>query len=199
MSTRSLLTASLALAAATLAAPAVAAADPGDHPHPHVREDARLGFFGGFALVGGEISCEGNGCSGVREAGGVEGHVGYAFNRKLALMGELWAMDSRKDNISIAYVNTSVALRYWVAPILWVQAGLGSGHSRVRYTGIIDLEGRSDNIATGMLAAGLEVIQSKRWSMDVELRFAQGASEDADGNEVTTGRMSGLGVGFTWY
>lgn len=199
MSTRSLLTASLALAAATMAAPAVAAADPGDHPHPHVREDARLGFFGGFALVGGEISCEGNGCDGVREAGGVEGHVGYAFNRKLALMGELWAMDSRKDNISIAYVNTSVALRYWVAPILWVQAGLGSGHARARYDFLGERESRTENITTGMLAAGLEIIQSKRWSMDVELRVAQGSSEETLTGEPTTGRMSGLGVGFTWY
>jgi hypothetical protein len=194
MSTRLLLVSTL-----LLVAPAVAAADPGDHPHPHVHENPRLGFFGGFGLAAGEISCEGNGCDGVREAGGVEGHVGYAFNDKLALIGEVWAMENREDDITLTYINTSVGARYWLAPIIWVQAGIGSGHARVKYTGIIDIEGRSDNIATLMLGAGIEVIRSKRWAMDVELKFAQGANEDADGDEVTTGRMTGLGVGFTWF
>ncbi len=199
MSTRLLLCCAL-LATATIAVPASAFADPGDHAHPHVHDNPRLGFFGGLGLHAGEISCSGDTCGGVREAGGIDGHVGYAFNDKLAIVGEVWAMSGREENnFTISYINSSVGVRYWVAPILWLQAGLGSGHARVKYSGIIQAEGRSDNVATGMLAAGIEVLRSKRFALDVEVRIAQSASEDSDGNQVSTGRMTGLGVGFTWF
>ncbi len=186
MSTRSLL-----FAAALVSIPTVAAAQAADKP-----PDPRIGFFGGFGLYAGEISCDGPNCSGVRKAGGGEGHVGYAFSRKLGLIGDLWWMASSEDDVTITFINGSVGLRWWVAPIFWIQGGVGSGHASVRYAGIIDIEGTSDSIPTGFLSVGLELVQSKRFALDVALRIAQGSETEG---EDTTGRMTGVGVGFTWF
>src|SRR5688500_5863672 len=152
MSTRSWL-----FALASLAVPSVAAAQ----APPEEKADPRVGLFGGFGLYAGEISCEGDNCSGVREAGGGEAHVGYNFSPKLGLIGDFWVMENREDDVRITFFNGSIGLRYWLAPIFWIQAGLGSGHARVRYEGLIDIEGTSDSIPTALLSVGLELVQSK--------------------------------------
>jgi hypothetical protein len=178
---------------ALVCVPSLAAAQPPPPPEP---ESPRVGLFGGGALYVGEISCEGSNCDGVREAGGFSAHVGYNFSEKLGLIGDFWVMQNREDDVTITFLNGSIGLRYWLVPVFWIQGGIGSGNARFRYDGLIDIEGESESIPTGMLAVGLELVNSKRWALDVSLRIAQGSETEG---EDTTGRMTGLGVGMTWF
>ena len=190
MSTRSLLA-----AFAVLVVPSVAAAQPSpvNEPPPN----PRLGFFGGGGLYAGEISCEGPNCSGVRKAGGGEGHVGWNFSPVMGIIGDLWWMESREDNVSITYINASVGLRYWIAPILYGQVGLGNGHASIRYDSVLGtFSDKTDNIPTVLLSLGLELVRGPRWALDVNLRVAQGSSTDGDD---TTGRMTGIGIAATFF
>jgi hypothetical protein len=50
-----------------------------------------------------------------------------------------------------------------------------------------------------LLSVGLEVVKSKRFALDIALRIAQGSSTDDEGGRDSTGRMTGVGVGFTWF
>lgn len=194
MSIRSLRLA-LTLGAAALLAPAVAAAD----ADPEAAKNPRLGLYGGFALHAGNISCEGDNCGDFREAGGFDGHVGYLFNDKLGLHFDLWLMSSSQNDVTLTFSSATVGVRYWVVPIIWLQGGLGVGHANWRYQGIIDFEANSDDVPVLQLGAGVELIRSKRWAMDLEGKIAWGSSTDDDGNRDSTGRMVGAGVGFTWF
>jgi hypothetical protein len=86
-------------------------------------------------------------------------------------------------------------------PILWIQGGVGGASAGWRYKGPFggQLEDRTDNVPAVALAAGLEVIKGKSFSLDVQLRVGTGFYEEETGTEGQTGRSSSLGVGFTWY
>jgi hypothetical protein len=193
MSTRSLL-----LALALVAVPSVALAQGATSappPHPH------QGVFGGFGLHAGEIACEGDVCDGVSEAGGVSGTLGWGFGPKLAGLVDVWTMAHTEDNVTLHQTIATINVRYWVMPILWIQGGVGGASAGWRYKGPFggQLEDRTDNVPAVALAAGLEVIKGKSFSLDVQLRVGTGFYEEETGTEGQTGRSSSLGVGFTWY
>jgi hypothetical protein len=188
MSTRLPIVSSLVLAAA-LAAPHVAAAQPQATHERH-------GLFGGGALWGGNISCDGDNCGGFRKAGGASGHIGYMFSPRLGVLVDAWIMGSSENNVDITYVTGTVDLRYWLAPIIWVEGGVGNGHAIVSGFG---LSARGDDVPVGELAAGLEVARARTWALDVQAKIAQGTSTDSSGGSVATGRMVGVGVGITWF
>jgi len=169
--------------------PSIAAADPAPPQERH-------GLFGGVALQGGHISCDGPDCDGFGKAGGGDGHIGWMFKPNLGVMLDVWGMSSSRDNITVSYVSGTINLRYWVVPVLWVQGGLGSGHAEVHYFG---LAARGDDVPVGLLAAGVELVKGKQWALDLELKVAQGGATDEDDNGNTTGRMVGAGVGFTYF
>jgi len=164
-------------------------------PPPPAME--RHGLFGGGGLFGGNISCDGNCGDSFREAGGANGHIGYMLTPRLGLLFDAWAMTSREtDNVSITYVAGTVGARLWLAPWVWVQGGVGSGHAVVR---VAIFDARSDDVPVGELAAGLEVVRGPGWALDVTARVAQGSSTDSSGNDVSTDRMVGLGASITFY
>ena len=198
MSTRSL-TLTLTLATLITAAPALAAAQ--STPPP---ADPRLGFLGGFALHAGEIACEGEACEGVSEAGGISGHVGWGLSEQLAIVFDLWAMSHRDENLTLTHTIGTINARYWVLPILWLQAGVGGASASWRYDGPLDISvgDHTDNVAAVGFGAGLEVLRGKRFALDVQLRLGIGFyddDDDGDGESDQTGRSSSLGVGFTWF
>jgi hypothetical protein len=191
----------LALAAALVAAsPALAAAQPAGAtgpPHP------RIGLFGGFALHAGEIACQGDRCDGISEAGGVSGHLGWGLRPELALIFDGWAMGHTEDNLTLTHTIFTANARYWVVPILWIQGGLGFASASWRYRNqFVQISNRTENVPALGVAAGLEVLRSPRFSLDVMLRVGYGFYDDdhdGDGRSDQTGRSSSLGVGFTWF
>jgi len=187
MSTRLSIVSSLVLAAA-LAAPQIASAQP-------AQQHERHGLFGGGALWGGNISCDGDNCGGFRKAGGASGHIGFMFSPRLGVLIDAWAMGSSENNVDITYVTGTVDLRYYLAPIIWVQGGVGNGHAIVSALGF---SARGDDVPVGELAAGVELARGHSWALDIEGKVAQGTSTSANGG-VSTGRMVGLGVGITFF
>ena len=168
---------------------AIARAQPAEPPPP------RHGLLIGGGLFGGNISCDGTNCGGFREAGGAAFHVGYMFGPRLGVLLDVWAMTSSKNDVGISFVTSTVNLRYWLAPALWIQGGLGGGHAVIH---VGALSSRGDDVPVGELAAGYEVVKSRNWAIDVAVKLAQGSST-ADNGDVTTGRSTGLGANFTWY
>jgi hypothetical protein len=195
MSTRSVVLA-LALVSVPSAAFAQAATDA---PPPHRNQ----GVFGGFGLHAGEIACEGDVCEGVAEAGGLSGSIGWGFGPKLAIVGDLWVMAHSEDNVTLHQTIVTANARFWVLPILWVQAGLGGASAGWRYRGpFIDVEDRTENVPAFAVGAGLELLKGKSFSLDVQLRLGMGfydEDDNSDGSADQTGRSSSLGVGLNWY
>lgn len=178
--------------AACIALATPAAAQPMMEAPPPMQ---RHGLFGGGALFGGNISCDGMDCGGFREAGGLSGHIGWMFNPNLGVLLDVWAMTSSKNDVAITFVSSTINLRYWLAPALWVQAGLGNGHAVIRYRG---LAARGDDVPAGELGIGFEVVRGRTWALDVSAKVAQGTSTE-DSGDVTTGRSVGVGAHFTFF
>src|SRR5262249_4342101 len=112
---------------------------------------------------------------------------------------DIWAMTSSKNDVSVTFVTSTINLRYWVLPALWVQGGVGSGHAVVR---VSIFTGRSDDVPVGELAAGFELVRHPSFALDVAFKVAQGSSTKAGmdaSDDATTGRSTGFGVNFNWY
>jgi hypothetical protein len=183
-------------AAAAPPAP-IGAAQPAPVAPLPVRE--RRTWFGGIALFGGNISCDGADCGGFREAGGAAGTIGYLFNPRLDLAFDVWAMTSSKNNVSVSFVTATANVRYYLMPALWVQGGVGSGRAIVR---ALIFQSRSDDVPVGQLAAGYEVVRGRNWAVDVTFRVAQGGATDRGmdtSDDARTGRSVGLGASLTFF
>jgi hypothetical protein len=170
---------------------AIAAAQPTQAPSTE-----RHGVFFGGTLTAGEISCDGNDCGGFREAGGAAGHIGYMIGPRFGVLFDAWAQTSSDDDVALTFVTATVNARLWLANILWVQGGIGNGHARLD---VGPFAGRSDNVPVGMLAAGIELVRSRNWALDLQAKIAQGSSTDDDGDAVSTGRSAGIGVSLTYF
>ncbi len=178
------------LVLAAPAAPTVAVAQPGAPPPPR-----RGGLFGGGGLFAGNISCDGSDCGGFREAGGASGHIGWMFGPRLGLLLDVWAMTSSKNDVAITFVSSTIDLRYYLAPILWIQGGVGNGHAVISLGG---LSARGDDVPVGAVGIGFEVVRSRNWAIDIAFKVAQGSATEDNGT-VTTGRSSGIGAHFTYF
>jgi hypothetical protein len=174
------------------ATPAMAPVPPAEPPAP----PARHGLLIGGGLFGGNISCNGTKCGGFREAGGGSFHVGYMFTPRLGALLDVWAMTSSKNDVAITFFTSTIDVRYFLLPLLWVQAGVGNGHALI-HAGIF--AARSADVPVGEFAAGYEVVKSRNWAIDVSFKIAQGSSTDNNGDNVKTGRSTGIGAHFTWY
>jgi hypothetical protein len=186
---------SLAIAFSILAIPAVAAADSGD-------PDPRVGFFGGFGLHAGNLSCDGQNCNEFRKAGGADGHAGWGFNDKVGIVFDLYVLTSKEDNLSITQGMATVGARYWVVPIIWLQGGIGAAQASYKYDFFgTTFSDHTDNAAAVMAAVGVELIKSPRFALDVQARVGYGFYGDSneDNEPDDTGRSASLGVGFTWF
>ncbi len=184
--------------ALVIAAPTVAAAQPGSNPYL----EPRIGLFGGFSLQAGNMECSGNNCNDFRKAGGFDAHVGWNFNPRLGMIFDVYVLTSKENNLQITQTIATIGVRYWLAPILWVQAGLGGARADFSYdAGVLGNFNASAQNAGGFTAAiGLELLRGRRFSLDVEGRLGWGFyGQDSNGNPNNTGRNTSIGVGFTWF
>ncbi|MDX2092566.1 MAG: hypothetical protein SFX73_32175 [Kofleriaceae bacterium] len=163
--------------------------------------DARLGFFGGFALHAGEIACEGDVCDGLWKAGGLSGNLGWGFSPKLKGVFDVWYMGHTEDDVTLHHTIATFNARYHVVPAFWIQGGLGVASAGWRYDGVINLEDRTENVAAIAFGAGLELVRRRSFALDLNLRVGVGLYDDNDNSidDGQTGRSSALGLGFTWF
>jgi hypothetical protein len=157
----------------------------------------RQGLLIGFGLHAGNLSCtsEGDECDGVTEAGGLDFHIGAMVRPRLAVVGEIWPMAHTEDGVTITHVITTVGAQYWVARGLWLRGGIGGAHARFTYDRFVVLSDETETVFAVMAAAGYEILASRRFALDLQLRAGTGFYQDRNINATN----AGVAVGFTWY
>lgn len=167
-------------------------------PHGVYRGGLVFGFSGG---VGGiHYNNCGDGCG---VAGLLEGHIGGMINPRTALMLEIWGGDHPFSYAGNSYetINSffTGAAQYWVNDIVWIKGGLGVAELRQTvndYGGY----GYTTSDITGFAlfgAAGVEVLQSYNFALDIQLRIGNGFYSDS-GVSFSV-QNYGVMVGFNWY
>jgi hypothetical protein len=160
-----------------------------------VEEEQRDGLTIGVELGGGHLECEGVGCDGVTEAGGLSVNVGAMVTPNFAIMGDAWMMGHREDRLTLTHGMATIGPQLWLGPF-WVRGGVGVARAAFNYdAGIIDIGDKTETVPAAMAAVGVELIATKDFALDVRLRGGSGFFNDGD----TQVRNLSLGLGANWY
>ena len=169
-------------------------------PHGVYRSGLVFGFSGGVGAI--HVDGCGDACG---VAGLVEGHLGGMINPRMAIMFEIWLADHpwSAGGSSFETINTffTGAAQYWVNDIVWIKGGLGVAEIREDFNdGYGYGYSYTSNRSTGFAlfgAAGVEVMQSYNFALDIQLRVGNGFYSDDFGS--FSAQNYGLLVGFNWY
>ncbi len=167
----------------------------------------RAGLVFGFSLGIGGISASSCGdlCG---FAGVAEGHIGGMIAPNVAVMGDFWeglhyfsGVPGLGSGETWNGVYTA-ALQWWPTYNIWLKGGLGFGRLLLNANGGY-YYGYSVNVddETGfafMLAAGIEILQSYNWAMDLQARYGNVAYGGGGGSAGDLS-MYALMIGFNWY
>ncbi len=168
-------------------------APPPPPPPPSFGVVDRKGFIIGFSLGGGSFSsAECNNCDSLSGVG-LDIHLGGMLTPRLALMFDGSGVAHTEENGSVIHIIDTVAAQYWVTPRVWLKGGLGIGRLSVN-----DRDGNeiaASETGTGALfAAGVELVQSRTFALDLQLRASAVSYDNVD-----TISMTSLTVGVNWY
>ncbi len=172
-------------------------------PPPPPRGVYRSGLVFGFS--GGIGAIHVDGCGDACGAAGVlEGHIGGMISPRAAVMLEIWGADHPWSASGNSYetINTffTGALQYWVNDIVWIKGGLGLAEIRQDINDDYAGYSYTSNSSTGFAlfgAAGVEVLQSYNFALDIQLRIGNGFYSDSGGS--FSAQNYALMVGFNWY
>jgi hypothetical protein len=158
-------------------------------------EEKRDGLAIGVELGGGHMECEGEGCDGVTESGGLSLNIGAMLTPNLAIMADGWLMGHTEDRLTLTHAMATIGPQLWIGPF-WVRGGVGVARASFNYdAGIIDIGDKTETVPAAMAALGVEVLSTKDFALDVRLRGGTGFFNDGD----TQVRNVSLGVGANWY
>jgi hypothetical protein len=167
-------------------------------PPPRPRGMYRGGLTFGGSLGGGLI--EGPNCFSVCGGGlMLEGHLGGMLNPRLALMGTVWLGDHFFDDANAGTGQTfntfwTLNLQYWVNDIIWINGGIGLARLQIFLDQ--DLSGLPYDDETGGAitgAAGVDIVQSYNWALDLQVRAGHAFYNGGDLNNLA------FMVGLSWY
>lgn len=178
-------------------------------PPPPPRGVYRSGLVYGFSLGIGSFSFAN--CGDICGAAGMgEFHIGGMIAPRLALEGDFWggihAFSDTDfglgDGTTFNGIYT-LALQYWLTDIIWIKGGLGLGNVQISVSCDIDTDCNVDD-ETGfafMLGAGIEIVQSYNFALDLQLRYGNVVYKAADNGGQGDGdtNMFAFMVGFNWY
>ena len=185
----------LGAAAALVLAGAGQAAAQDDDQMIVVEKEERGGLALGVELGGGHMECEGEGCDGVTEAGGLSVNTGVLLAPNFGIMVDGWLMAHREDRLTLTHGMATIGPQLWIGPF-WVRGGVGVARASFNYdAGIIDIGDKTETVPAAMAALGLEVISTPDFALDVRLRGGTGFFNDGD----TRVQNVSLGLGANWY
>ena len=179
-------------------APAPYYAPPVQVPQRAERTGFHLGISAGVGVLesdAGEFVCEG--CEPV--AGTFDIHVGTMLTPRFALQGEYWLQSQNIDadgRASIRQDMFMVAGQYWITPRFWAKGGIGAAVFTLNWDDSYDTQ--TETLGSGLaleFALGYELIHSRTFSLDAQLKLGSGTYEDRD-EEVTASSVS---LGVNWY
>jgi len=149
------------------------------------RRGLAIGFgfgLGNMSFDSGPIDCLD--CETDPVAVGFDFHIGGMLNHRMALLFEIWATGKQVEyDTSTVFTQAMFmgALQYWLTPQFWLKGGLGM--STLSYS----IEGESVDVECGqadgepcsggaiMGAVGYDVLSSRNFTLDLQLRFGAGS------------------------
>jgi Outer membrane protein beta-barrel domain len=163
-------------------------------PPPPRRGMYRDGLVLGVSLGLGNISAAN--CGDICGVGGaLEFHIGGMLNPRLALMGDFMFNAHSIPNSDGTLVHSvyTIALQYWVTDIIWLKGGLGGGNIQIQ-SQTSNLVYTDESGFAFMGAAGIEILQSSNFALDLQLRVGHGFY-NVDGDATSTSFL----IGVNWY
>jgi hypothetical protein len=168
-------------------------------PHGVYRSGLIFGVSGGVGAI--HVDGCGDACG---VAGLLEAHIGGMISPRAAVMLEIWGADHpwSAGGSSFETINTffTGAVQYWVNDIVWIKGGLGLAEIREDFNDGYAYDSYTSNSSTGFAlfgAAGVEVMQSYNFALDIQLRIGNGFYSDSGGS--FSAQNYALMVGFNWY
>jgi len=166
-------------------------------PHGVYRSGLIFGVSAGLGAISASNCGDECGVAGLFEA-----HLGGMISPRAALMFEVWGADHPWTDAagdSRETINTFItgAAQYWLTDILWLKGGVGL--AVIRSTVVDDLGNSAENSFSGFAlfgAAGIEVLQTYNFALDIQLRIGNGFYSQADGGDAQNYAVM---VGFNWY
>jgi hypothetical protein len=185
--------ATLSITLTALVAPAFA-----EPPPRYYAEDpqasVRRGWNIGGSLGAGEISCEGPGCDAFTEAGSFDLQVGHMLRPRLRVVGDLWVMAHRDDDLTVSHTIVTGGLQLWVINRLWLRGGIGLARAGFDYDrGFVEVSDETETVFGVAGTIGFEIMSRRRFALDVQLRGGTGFYDD---NQAHNGALA---LGVTWY
>jgi hypothetical protein len=197
---------SLALVAALIALSSIGAGTaaaqqhygPGYYPQP---PPPPTGIERGGVVLGGSVGLGGIFLGDCEDCEGLEGlalqfHIGGMVGPTVALMFDGSTVIHPFEDGGALLSNVGLgAIRVWVTPQLWISGGLGLGVLEFddEY-GYVDAH--SETGLAGMVGAGVELLQTYNFALDLQLRATGARIDWGDGEGIYNVAVA---LGFNWY
>ncbi|MBK5256750.1 MAG: outer membrane beta-barrel protein [Vicinamibacteria bacterium] len=124
----------------------------------------RTGFIAGLGVGGGKITCDG--CESL-SGPAIAFHLGGMITDRAALVFDGSGVAKYEEGTTLTSVLATAALQYWVSPKVWVKGGVGAGQLGVSGKGVSE----TSDMGLGFLGGiGIEAIQKKRFTIDLQMR-----------------------------
>ena len=138
----------------------------------------RKGFIFGLGVGGGKITCED--CESM-SGPAVEIHLGGMLTDKMALVWDSSGVVREENGVTVSSAVAAPAVQYWVSPRVWVKGGVGAG----RLVASVNNVTSSSEWGLGFLGGlGVELVQKKRFAIDLQARFTTAKIEGERINNV---------------
>jgi hypothetical protein len=151
----------------------------------------RSGFIIGFSLGGGSMIPDCSECDSLNGPAFAI-HLGGMVAPNLALMWDGSGVAKHDEYIDATLVNAvnTFAVQYWPTSMVWIKGGIGFGR--------LTLSSRSDRLESDtkpavLAAAGVEVLQTRSFALDLSVRLVPVFYDDF------TLTNASLNLGFNWY
>ena len=157
--------------------------------------------LGGMSSNDGPIECPS--CDYNPIAVEVDAHIGGMLSPRLALMAELQGnvqtveeQGGGEGTQSLAQGALMFAAQYWLVPKVWIKGGIGFSHLSFNYSDYYgDFEEPVDDGGVFMIGAGVELLSSRDFALDLQGRYIRGSYDGID-NQISSGT---IGLGVNWY
>jgi hypothetical protein len=172
--------------------------------YPPPRDPTRYGLTLGFGVGLGAMDSDSNltkcvNCDFDPIALAFDFHLGGMINPRMAILGEVFWHAQTIDADGFNWLNQTMvmgALQFWLTPQFWLKGGVGFASLSSHFDDGFNFD--DDQIDTGvavMAAAGIEILHSPWFAVDLQGRLASGNYDGVD-EQVNVGT---IGVGFNWY
>lgn len=167
-------------------------------PPPPPPGVVRSGFIAGVGIGGGGFGftdCEDCDSLGVFA---LHGHLGGMIAPTVAILFDAGFVAGKpNDDLTISQGVALAAIRFWPARIFWLEGGLGLAQLSAS-SDALNASVNSDTGGALMVAAGIELMQTRSFTIDVELRLTgtRYGNDDRDSVGIAGGTLT---AGFNWY